>query len=343
MLLKRLTEANGVSGNEKEVRDIIISEIKDYCTSLRVDRLGNIIAYKGGKPNSKKIMVTAHMDEVGLMVRDIDSSGLIKFLPVGGIDKRILVSKTVLIGKDRIPGVIGAKPIHLQKRNEWSNALDIKELYIDIGAKSKEDAEKYVSIGDYIAFDSQYVEFGDRLVKAKALDNRVGCAILIDLIKKVEDVSFYAVFTVMEELGLVGAGPAAYAVDPDISIILEGTLCYDMPKVDSHQIPTYIGKGPAISLVDRTTVYNRKLRERVVAVAEKENIPYQFRKTSMGGNDSGKIHIAREGSLTTTISVPCRNIHSAVSVASLEDYENTYKLVEAVLTDLNEEGYDELQ
>ena len=146
MLLKTLTEASGLSGNEKEVRDIIISEIEPYCTSLKIDRLGNIIAFKEGKANSKRIMVTAHMDEVGLMVKEIDSHGLIKFLPVGGIDKRILVSKPVLIGEKKIAGVIGAKPIHLQKRNEWSNALSMDDLYIDIGAKSKEDAEKYVNI-----------------------------------------------------------------------------------------------------------------------------------------------------------------------------------------------------
>ncbi|MDR7869978.1 MAG: M42 family metallopeptidase [Tissierellaceae bacterium] len=340
MLLKTLTEASGLSGNEKEVRDIIISEIKDYC-SVKIDRLGNIIAYKEGKPSSKKIMVTAHMDEVGLLVKDIDSSGLIKFLPVGGIDKRVLVSKTVLVGKDKIPGVIGAKPIHLQKRNEWSNALSIKDLYIDIGAKNKEDAEKYVNIGDYVSFDSKYTEFGDNLVKAKALDNRVGCSILIDLIKSIKDISFYAVFTVMEEVGLVGAGPAAYEVNPDITIILEGTLCYDIPKLDSHLVPTFIGKGPAISLIDRTTIYNHKLRKRVVEIAEKNDIPYQFRKTNMGGNDSGKIHTIRDGSLTTTISVPCRNIHSPVSVMSLDDYDNTFKLVNAVLNDLNKEGYNE--
>lgn len=341
MLLKTLTESSGLSGNEKEVRDIIISEIKDYCTSVKVDRLGNIIAYKEGKENTKKIMVTAHMDEVGLMVKDIDSSGLLKFLPVGGVDKRILVSKTVLVGKDKIPGVIGAKPIHLQKRDEWSNALSMKELYIDIGAKSKEEAEKYVSVGDYIAFDSKYTEFGDGLVKAKALDNRVGCAILIDLLKNIEDLTFYGVFTVMEEVGLVGAGPAAFEVDPDISIILEGTICYDNPNIDSHLVPTYIGKGPAISLLDRTTVYNHSLRNRVVMVAEKNEIPYQYRKTSMGGNDSGRIHTTKDGSLTTTISVPCRNIHSPVSVMSLEDYNNTLKLAKALLYDFNEEGYNE--
>lgn len=331
MLLKELTEASGVSGNEKEVRDLIISEIKDYVDSYKIDRLGNIIAYKKGKDIGKKLMITAHMDEVGLMIKDIDKDGFLKFMTVGGIDKRILVSKPVLVGKDKLPGVIGAKPIHLQKPDERTRALNIDELYIDIGARSKEEAERYVSIGDYVIFDSEYVEFGQGLVKAKALDNRVGCSLLIKLIKEIKDLSFYAVFTVMEEVGLVGAGPAAYEVDPDYAIILEGTLCYDMPKLDTHLIPTYLNKGPAISLIDRTTIYNKDFRNKIVEIAKKNNIPYQFRKTSMGGNDSGKIHTTREGSITATISVPCRYIHSPASVMSKKDYDSTFALLKEIL------------
>lgn len=337
MLLRKLTEASGISGNEKEVRDLIISEIKDHVDSLKVDGLGNIIAYKEGKKAKKRIMVTAHMDEVGLMVKEINDMGLLKFITVGGIDKRILVSKSVLVGRDKIPGVIGAKPIHLQKPEEWKNALKIEELYIDIGAKDKKEAESLVKIGDYVSFHSECVEFGEDLVKAKALDNRVGCNLLIDLLKSDRDTSFYAVFTVMEEVGLVGAGPAAYEVNPDISLILEGTLCYDMPKLDSHLVPTFLKKGPAISLIDRTTIYNRTLRSCIVNIAKKNNIPYQYRKTSMGGNDSGKIHLAKEGSLTATISVPCRYIHSPVSVMSKEDYNNTLKLLKVVLPELESE------
>lgn len=333
MLLKRLTEASGVSGNEKEVRNIILEEIDGFVDDVKVDRLGNIIAYKKGKDNPKKLMITAHMDEVGLMITDIDDMGLLKFTTVGGIDKRILVSKPVLIGDNKVLGIIGAKPIHLQKREEWQKALEIEQLYIDIGVNSRVEAEKLVSIGDYAIFDSKYVEFGDKLVKAKALDNRVGCSLLIKLIKEIKDIGFYAVFTVMEEVGLVGAGPAAYAVEPDMSIILEGTLCYDVPKLDSHLIPTRLNKGPAISLMDRTTLFDMEFRKRIIKIAEDNNIPYQFRKSSMGGNDSGKIHTTKEGSVTTTISVPCRNIHSPTSVMSKQDYENTYKLLKAILSE----------
>lgn len=338
MLLKQLTEAAGISGNEKEVRDFIVSEIKDYVDSYKIDRIGNIIAYKKGKENSKKLMVTAHMDEVGLLVKEIDSLGLIKFMTVGGIDKRILVSKPVLIGKEKIEGVIGAKPIHLQKKEERTKALEFDELYIDIGSNSKEETERLVNIGDYVSFSSDYIEFGEGMIKAKALDNRVGCSLLINLIKEIKDISFYAVFTVMEEVGLVGSGPAAYEVDPDISLVLEGTICYDMPKLDTHMIPTFINGGPAISLIDRTTVFNSKFRETIVDIAEKNNIPYQYRKTSMGGNDSGKIHTTKNGSITTTISVPCRYIHSPTSVMSKSDYDNTYKLLKAILVEFEKEA-----
>ncbi|MCF6465132.1 M42 family metallopeptidase [Clostridium sp. Cult2] len=332
MLLKKLTEASGVSGNEKEVRDIILDEINNHVDDVKVDKLGNIIAYKKGKSSSKKLMIAAHMDEVGLMVTDIDNVGLLKFTTVGGIDKRILVSKPVLVGKNKILGVIGAKPIHLQKREEWQKALNIDQLYIDIGVNTKEEAEELVNIGDYVSFHSEYVEFGENQVKAKALDNRVGCSLLVELLKEVDDISFYGVFTVMEEIGLVGAGPATYRVNPDISIVLEGTLCYDVPKLDEHLIPTYLNKGPAISLIDRTTLFNKDFRKKITNIAEENNIPYQYRKTSMGGNDSGKIHTTKEGSITTTISVPCRNIHSPTSVMSKKDYENTYKLLKAILS-----------
>lgn len=333
MLLKKLTEASGVSGHEREVRNIIIDEIKDYVDDLKVDKLGNLIVFKKGKENPKKLMITAHMDEVGLMVIDIDDKGYIKFTTVGGIDKRILISKPVLIGDKKVPGVIGSKPMHLQKKEERDRAIEIDSLYIDIGVDSKEEALKFVNIGDYISFDSKYTEFGDNLIKAKALDNRVGCSLLIELIKEIEDVSFYGVFTVMEEIGLKGAGPAAYNVDPDICIVLEGTLCYDVPQIDTHLIPTRLDNGPAISLIDRTTIFNKTLREKIAEIARSNGIPYQYRKSSMGGNDSGKIHVTKEGSITATISVPCRNIHSPTSVMSKKDYENTLRLLKAILNE----------
>ena len=188
-----------------------------------------------------------------------------------------------------------------------------------------------VNVGDYAAFYSEYVEFGEHLVKAKALDNRVGCCLLIELIKEIKNIDFYGVFTVMEEIGLIGAGPASYKVNPDISVILEGTLCYEMPKLDSHLIPTVINNGPAISLMDKDTLFDIDFRKRIVRIAKENNIDYQYRKTAMGGNDAGKIHTSKEGSITAAISIPCRNIHSPVSIMSKNDYKNTFRLLRAIL------------
>lgn len=338
MLLRKLTEASGVSGNEKEVREIIIEEIKDYVDELTVDKIGNIIAYKKGNIDNPKVMIAAHMDEVGLMINKIDDSGLLRFTPVGGLDQRVLVSKQVKIGKNKINGVIGAKPIHLQKKSEWKKALDYKDLYIDIGVGKKEEAEKLIKIGDYVSFASEYVEFGDGLIKAKALDDRVGCSILINLLKSQTQLPIYGVFTVMEELGLVGAGPAAYQINPDIGIVLEGTTCSDVSDVESHFQATELGKGPAISLMDRTTFYNINLRKKLIEVAKEHNIPYQYRKTTFGGNDSGRIHITKEGCLTTTISVPCRYIHSPISVMKRSDYENANTLLQLFIKKIEKGG-----
>ncbi|MTI48142.1 MAG: M42 family metallopeptidase [Firmicutes bacterium] len=338
MLLKRLTETNGISGNEKAVRNLIIEEIKDYVDDIKVDKIGNVIAYKKGSIESPRVMVAAHMDEVGLIVSKIEKSGLIRFMPVGGLDKRVLVSKPVVIGEDKIPGVIGAKPIHLQKGPERSKALSYQQLYIDIGASSEEQAKSNVKIGDYIAFDSKYVEFGKDLVKAKALDDRVGCSMLIDLLKSETNISIYGVFTVMEEVGLVGAGPAAFEIDPDIGIVLEGTTCSDVPDVDNHLTATKLGAGPAVSLMDRTTIFNKKLRNTIVKLAEENDIPYQFRRTTFGGNDSGKIHLAKEGAITATLSVPCRYIHSPISVMNKNDYKNTGKLLKLLIAEIEKGG-----
>ncbi|WP_352417882.1 M42 family metallopeptidase [Proteiniborus sp.] len=338
MLLKKLTEACGVSGNEKEVRDIIINEIKNYVDDIQVDRIGNIIVYKKGEIDTPRIMIAAHMDEVGLMITKIEDSGLLRFTNVGGIDQRVLVSKPVLVGNKKLKGVIGAKPFHLQKRTEWKKALDYKELYIDIGVNNKDEAEKLVKVGDYVSFLSNYVEFGNDLIKSKALDDRVGCKILIDLLKTSRKLSIYGVFTVMEEIGLVGAGPAAYRIEPDIGIILEGTTCSDVPEIEGHLQATELGKGPAISVMDRTTVFNKGLRNYIINIAKENNIPYQLRRTTFGGNDSGKIHLTRHGAITATISVPCRYIHSPISVMSKNDFYNAKILLNLFIEKLEKGG-----
>ncbi|SNX55429.1 M42 family metallopeptidase [Thermoanaerobacterium sp. RBIITD] len=337
MLLKELTEIMSTSGNEGEIREKIKSIVKPYVDDVYVDKIGNLIAYKNGKKNNK-IMLAAHMDEVGLMVKSINDDGTLKFSPVGGIDKRVLVAKTVRVGKYKINGVIGAKPIHLQKKNEQKRPLDYDDLYIDIGAISKDDALKYVSIGDYVHFDTNFDMLGNGFVKAKALDDRIGCGVLIDILKNNYEYPIYAAFTVQEEVGLRGAGVAAYNIGPDFAIVVEGTVAADVADSVPYLVSTELGRGPAISLMDRTSLYNKELVDKVVKIADENGIPHQFRRIASGGNDAGKIHLTKGGIKTIAISIPCRYIHSFNSVAYLDDYTNTIKLIDSIIKNIEREA-----
>lgn len=332
MLLKKLTESAGVSGGEQEVRSLIIEEIKNKVDDMYIDKLGNIIAYKKGKKNpEKKVMLSAHMDEVGLIVSSIEDSGLIKFKPVGGIDPRILISKVVEIGEDRVKGVIGAKAIHLQEPQERKKALKIKDLYIDIGSLSKEKTEKLVKIGDYIVFHSNYVEFGNDLIKAKALDDRVGCAILIELLDKEYNFALYTAFTVQEEIGLRGSKVTAFDITPEIALVIEGTTCSDVPGTKPHKYATQLGKGPAISIMDAASYSDKDISKTLYQLGKENNIPVQYKKTTYGGNDAGSIHLTKEGIRTGAISIPCRYIHSPSSIMNKKDYLACIEVVKLFL------------
>lgn len=336
MFLKELTELSGVSGCEYEVRNYIKDKLQSIGCEYYIDKLGNVIAHNRGIKN-KTIMVAAHIDEVGLIVTHIDKDGFIKFQAVGGIDPRVLNSKVVLVGENKIPGVIGSKAVHLMTKEERGKSIPIDELYIDIGTYSKLETEKLVSIGDYISFKSDYVEFGDDLIKAKALDDRAGCSVLLELLSMKLDADFYGVFTVMEEVGSRGAQTAAFALEPDYAIVLEGTICADMPEVKEHSKATIIGKGAALSLMDRSTVYDIEEVRKVESIARANGIQYQFRTSSAGGNDAGPIHKTKEGAKAVAISIPCRYIHSPVNVASKNDYNSTVRLTKAVILD-NQKG-----
>ncbi|ABR48773.1 Cellulase [Alkaliphilus metalliredigens QYMF] len=338
MLLKKLTEALGVSGNEGEVRELIKGELDDSVDQLRVDRMGNLFATKNTVNSDYRIIVTAHMDEIGLMVKGIEESGLLRFAPIGGIDPRILVSKIVLIGDNKLIGIIGAKAIHMQKPSERKKALSIDDLYIDIGVSSKEEAEKLLSIGDYIAFQSDYVEFANNRVKSKALDNRVGCAILIELLKMDLNVNITGIFTVQEEIGLRGSAVAANQIKGDLAIVLEGTTCSDVKGIEPHFQATNLDGGPAISIMDRTSIYNRPLVDSLIETAKENNIPWQYRRSSFGGNDAGSFHLAQEGTPCVSLAVPCRYIHSPASVLSLDDYRHTLNLTVKFIEKISKGG-----
>ncbi len=326
MLIKELTALNGVSGNENEVREYIISKIENLCDSYRIDSIGNVIAYKRGSGSKQKVMLSAHMDEVGFIVSGHTDKGFIKFKAVGGIDDRILPGKKVVIGKKKISGVIGIKPIHQQEREERDKISKIKQLYIDIGADSKEEAEKLAPLGEFIAFDSDLVNLGYDCIKAKALDDRVGCAVLIEALKHSYDFDLYACFTVQEEVGLRGAQVAAYGVMPDMALIIEGTTCADVPDVEKHEYSTILGNGAALTIMDRTCYCDRELVQYLYDVASQNNIKVQYKQTTTGGNDAGQIQRTGTGVKTASISVPCRYIHSPVSVMSRSDYEAVERL-----------------
>lgn len=329
MLLKTLSELNGTSGVENEIRQFLRQEVEPFVDSIMTDKIGNLIVQKSRLEHGPKVMLAAHMDEVALMITDFTADGLLKFRPVGGVDSRILVSKPVRINS--LIGVIGAKAIHLQKPQERQQALKIDQLYIDIGAKTKEEAEKQVKLGDYAYFLTVTEPLGEGYLKGKAFDDRVGCYILAELLKKDYALNLVGAFTVQEEVGLRGAKVAAYHVQPDLAIVLEGTIAADMMHLEENEWVTELGKGPALSIMDHTTLYNPKLLEQVAELAKKNAIPLQFRRGSSGGNDAGKIHLSREGIPTIAISVPCRYIHSPASIISEVDVKNTISLIDLIL------------
>ncbi len=322
MYLKELTTLRGVPGAEDEVFDFIFEKIKDNCDEIYRDSIGNLIAVKRcGLNNARKIMVSAHMDEVALIITKITEEGFLKFDTLGGIDTSVLVSKKVLVGKNAICGVIGAKAIHLQKKSERGKGIEIEELYIDIGAKDKKDAEKRVSLGDYATFLSDYVEFGDGFVKAKALDDRIGCDIMIDLAKNSYNFDLYLTFTAQEETGLRGAQIAVNRINPDFAIVLETTACSDTFGSLKKDYSTIAGGGVVLSFADMRTYYSKEILKDISNVAKKYNIPFQYKKTVSGGNDAGVIHLSCGGIKTITMSVPTKYIHSPSSVIKLSDYD----------------------
>lgn len=332
MFLERLCNASGPVSHEDEVRKLIIDEVKDYVDEIKVDRMGNVIVHKKGK--GKKVMLDAHMDEVAFLITAINDDGTMKFEPMGGINSKVIPSKILYIGKNRIPGVIGLKPIHLQSGDERRNSIDYDKCCLDIGTSSREETKKYVRLGDYAVFATEYAEFGEGLVKAKALDDRAGCAVLVEVLKGNYDCDLYGAFNVMEEIGDRGAYVSAYQIQPDIGIAIEGTICADMPGIPRHLRATEIGKGPAISIMDRTSIFNVEVTNRIISTAEDNGIPYQRRRAIAGGNDAGAIHTSGNGAKVATVSVPCRYIHSSVSVASLSDFNNTVKLLKSYLLSL---------
>ena len=336
MYLKELCELDGVSGNEGAVRSFIKEKISPYCDEIFTDSIGNLIAKKNGKSSDKKVMVAAHTDEVGLIISGITEKGFLEFKTVGGIDTRVLISKQVRVGEDKIKGVIGMKAIHLQSRSERQTVPKVSSLFIDIGCKDKESAEEKVSLGDYASFCTEYSDFGSGKIKAKAIDDRVGCAIMLELVKTEPVYDTYYCFTAQEETGLRGAKIAASRISPDIALVIESTTCADVANVDEKDYVTALSKGAAISFADRRTIVERDFASWLYDEAKKCNIPVQYKNAVAGGNDAGAIHIAAGGVKTASVSVPARYIHSPVSIADKSDIDAVMQVAKMFVTRADE-------
>lgn len=332
-LVKNLCEIDGVSGNEEQVRAYIESLVKDHC-ECRTDARGNLICFKKGKKTpAKKIMLSAHMDEVGFVVTGVDEDGFLRFSPVGGIDSRVVIGKRVRL-ESGIPAIVGTKPIHMQSADEQNTPLKLSDMYLDIGAKNKEDALESVQLGDHAAFFSNTVLFGNDRIKAKALDDRAGCACLIQLLQQEAEYDFTACFTVCEECGKSGADNAAYSVQPDIAIVVECTTAADVHGVSELNQVVNQGQGPCLSFMDNGCIYDRALFRKGMAIAKENNIPCQVKRAVAGGNDSAVIQVTGAGVKVMAVSMPGRYIHSASNVLKLSDIDATTQLLGCLVNNL---------
>lgn len=341
MLLKDITALRGPSGWEDEAREAIRREAESILAGRQgrvySDTMGNLYAFRKGTDEAKPhVMLAAHMDEVGFIVRFATEQGLLKVYSVGGVDPRCAVSKRVVVGENAVPGVIGVKAIHLMSAADRKKAPDYEMISIDIGAKDKEEAERLCPPGCYATFESEYTEFGDGFVKAKAIDDRAGCMILLDVLRESGyEGDMTCVFTVQEEVGLRGAKVAAKRVRPDRAIILDTTTANDMGMTDSHKQVTACGDGPALTFMDRRAITDRKVFEDALATARKYDIPVQVKRGTSGGTDAGEIHKSGAGVPCLTIVIPCRYVHSPSSVCKLSDIDNAKRLALAVLSDID--------
>lgn len=343
-LLEKLCNACAISGDENEVRTIVLQEVRQHASEVKVDALGNILVQCEGKDKANRqakdshrlrVMLAAHMDEVGFMLTHDEGEGIFRFDTVGGLDERQLVGKAVWVGKSHVPGVIGTKPIHLTKAEERKNAIPLDSLRIDIGL----GGNSKVKVGDRATFATRFTRLGASL-RAKALDDRLGVATLVELVKKPPtNLDLLVAFTVQEEVGLRGARVAAYTLNPDVAIVVDSTPAYDLPAWDhgesdaleNARYNTRLGNGPAIYIADGSTLSDPRLIQHLVETAESLHIPYQFRQPGGGGTDAGSIHLARAGIPSVSVSVPGRYAHTAAGLTRISDWQNTLLLLEAAL------------
>lgn len=349
-MLKDLTDANGIPGNEREVREVFEKYITPYADELTTDNLGSSIAKKVGDENGPKIMVAGHLDEIGFMVTRIDDKGFVYFQTVGGWWNQVMLAQRVTImgSKGNVTGVIGSKPPHVLSPEARKKPYEIKNMFIDIGASSKEEAEEFgVLPGQSVV---PYFEFtplkNEKMLMAKAWDNRIGLAIAIEVLKQLKDVDHpnvvYGVGTIQEEVGLRGARTSAHQIEPDIGFGVDVGIAGDTPGISSHEADSKLGKGPQIVLYDASMVSHKGLRDLVVKTADENEIPYQYTSIAGGGTDSGAIHLTANGVPSLSITVATRYIHSHAGILHRDDFENAVKLIVEVIKKLDRDTVKEL-
>ena len=350
-MLKELTDANAISGHEKEARDVMEKYIKPYADEVYTDNLGSLIAKKSGTENGPKIMVAGHLDEIGFMVTRIDKNGFLYFQTIGGWWNQVMLAQrvTVMTKKGNITGVIGSKPPHILTPEQRKKPVEIKDMFIDIGATSKEEAEEFgVRPGDSVV---PYFEFtqmkNEKMLLAKAWDNRIGCAIAIEVLKQLQNEdhpnTVYGVGTIQEEVGLRGARTSAHLINPDIAFGVDVGIAGDTPGISDKDADSKLGEGPQIILYDASMISHKGLRDFVIETAEENNIPFQYASMAGGGTDSGAIHISHDGVPSLSITIATRYIHSHAAILHRDDFENAVKLIVEVIKKLDNKKLEQIR
>ncbi|MCX7795478.1 MAG: M42 family metallopeptidase [bacterium] len=328
-LIRKLTEINSPSGRESKIREFILGELKSSIDGYEIDRLGNLIVWKNGK-GDKKILLDAHMDEIGVVSSFIDEKGFVRIEAIGGISAYNLIGSRIIFPDSGVEGVVGIEGETTQDVQKNLKELNFDKIFVDIGAKTREEAEKLVPIGTFGVYSTEFVDMGKRVV-SKAMDDRIGCAVLIETIKRSNPkCKLYGAFSVQEEMGLVGASVVAFNINPDFAIALDVTAWSDTPK-GYKRMSIELGKGPAIKIKDNASISDRNIVERLRDVAEKNNIPYQIEILIFGGTDAAAIQRTSAGIPSGTLSIPCRYVHSPHEMIDLDDAENAVKLLKALV------------
>lgn len=340
-LLKEICEVAGVPGFEQRIRQLVLREVEKLADEVTIDNMGNVTAFKKGKKN-KKVMIAAHMDEIGFIVTHIDDKGFVRFIPLGGFDPKTLTAQRVIVhGKKDIMGVMGSKPIHVMSVEERAKLVKMEEYFIDLGMK-KEEVEKYISVGDPITRDRELIEMGT-CVNCKSLDNRVSVFILIETLKRLKKTPYdvYAVFTVQEEVGIRGANVSALKIQPDFGFGLDTTIAYDVPGARDHEMVTKLGDGAAIKIMDSSTICDYRMVGYMKETAKKHKIKWQPEILPAGGTDTAGIQrMTAGGSIAGAVSIPTRHIHQVVEMCDKEDIEAAIALLTNCIQDLDQFNWD---